>query len=75
MFPQIDALPPDIGGAVRTAVGLLREPAPTEAVAVRTGVLTLLETVSARRPLVVIVDDLQLVDRDTAEVLTFVLRG
>lgn len=74
VFPQMDGLPPDIGSALRTAVGLLREPAPTEAVAVRTGVLTLIETVSARRPLVVIVDDLQLVDRDTAEVLTFVLR-
>ncbi|GAA1862713.1 LuxR family transcriptional regulator [Pseudonocardia ailaonensis] len=74
LLPQIDALPPQAGSALRTAVGLLHEPAPTEAVAIRTGVLGLLEAVSSRQPLVVVVDDLQLVDRDTSEVLTFVLR-
>ncbi|MHC1558995.1 AAA family ATPase [Actinomycetospora sp. C-140] len=74
LLPQLSVLPASTARAVRAAVGLVADQQPVDAAAVRTGVLRLLGAVATQRPLLLVVDDVQLVDRDTCEVLTFVLR-
>ncbi|QFZ24309.1 helix-turn-helix transcriptional regulator [Saccharothrix syringae] len=74
LLPGAGALPPHLGEAVAAACGLAGVPVAPDPTALRLGVLALLGAAARQRPVLVTVDDVQLVDRDTCEVLSFVLR-
>ncbi|MEU0512824.1 AAA family ATPase [Amycolatopsis sp. NPDC006125] len=72
LLPELAALPQHLAEAVAAACGIAESaPDPT---ALRLGVLALLGEVAGRGPVLVTVDDVQLADRDSCDVLTFVLR-
>ncbi|WP_197522898.1 helix-turn-helix transcriptional regulator [Actinokineospora pegani] len=71
LLDDLDGLAAHLRAAVLGAFGLAGSPEPA---ALRVAVLTLLAQVSERTPLLLLVDDVALMDRDSLDVLTFVLR-
>ncbi|GAB2712026.1 helix-turn-helix transcriptional regulator [Kitasatospora kifunensis] len=74
LLPDLAGLPAHLREALQTAFGMVAAGKPVDSMLLRVAVLTLLADVSRRRPLLLIVDDIQLFDRDSREVLSFVLR-
>src|SRR6266516_7385339 len=72
-LPRIDELPGPQGGALRAAFGLVGD-APPDRFLVGLATLTLLAQSAVEGPLLVIVDDAQWLDRESADVLAFVAR-
>jgi DNA-binding CsgD family transcriptional regulator len=68
---ELDDLAGDLVEHLRAALALGRRPA--DPVAVRLGVLRVIGALAARQPLLVTIDDADLLDLATAEVLTFAL--
>ena len=76
LVPYLDHiadLPPTQAQALRTAIGL-SDAAPANSFILGLSVLTILSAVTARRPLLVIVDDAQWLDPESVEILGFVAR-
>lgn len=73
VLDRADALPTRQREALLTAFGLAGGPPPDRLV-LSLAVLGLLEEVASRRPLVVVVDDLQWLDPSTREIVTFLGR-
>ena len=73
VLDQTGALPRRQREALLTAFGLASGPAPDRLV-LSLAVLGLLEEVAHRQPLVVVVDDVQWVDRSSREIIAFVSR-
>ncbi|WP_370372577.1 AAA family ATPase [Catenulispora sp. GP43] len=71
---DLAGLPPHLREALETAFGVIPATRPTDSMLLRIAVLTLLADVSRRRPLLLIVDDVQFFDRDSLDVLSFVMR-
>ncbi|WP_424187040.1 AAA family ATPase [Actinokineospora sp. G85] len=71
LLDDLDGLAPRPRAAVLAAFGLAGSPDPA---VLPVAVLTLLAQVSERTPLLLLVNDVSLVDRDSLDVLTFVLR-
>ena len=71
---RLDALPAPQAAALRTAFGLAEGEAPNRFL-VSAGALALLADLSDEAPLLVVVDDLQWLDRGSAEALLFAARG
>ncbi|MEV0952098.1 AAA family ATPase [Promicromonospora sp. NPDC050249] len=69
----VDSLPARQRAALSTAFGLAEGPAP-ERLLINLAVLGLLEEVASTRRLLIVVEDLQWLDRSTVETLTFVAR-
>ncbi|MER5737386.1 AAA family ATPase [Streptomyces sp. NPDC002262] len=74
LIPDAADLPGHLREVLETAFGLAPITRPAEPMLLRVAVLTLLAEASRRRPVVVIGDDVQLFDRDSLDVLGFVLR-
>ena len=72
--PDLAGLPSHLREALETAFGVVPATRPIDSMQLRIAVLTLLADVSRRRPLLLIVDDVQFYDRDSREVLSFVMR-
>ncbi len=73
LYTEIQRLPPALRDALTVALGFGPGPAPA-ALLVCNAALALLTTVARKTPVVVIVDDLQWVDRPSAVVLGFIAR-
>ncbi len=73
VLPSTGALPGPQKNALLTALGM-REGAPPEVFLVGLATLSLLDEVADERPLVVVADDFQWLDRETSSVLSFVAR-
>ncbi|WP_426570210.1 ATP-binding protein [Streptomyces canus] len=73
LFDDFDVLDPVHRDALRVAIGIGGGPAPDRLVT-STAVLLLLRLISARTPLLIVVDDLPWLDRATNAVLGFVAR-
>lgn len=73
MLDRLDRLPEPQRAALRTAFGISAGPAPDRFM-VGLAVLGLLSDVAERQPLMCLVDDLQWLDRVSAQVLAFVAR-
>ena len=69
---RIDGLPPAPARAMRAAVGATAEPG--DALLVRAATLTLLSELAEEQPLLCLVDDAHLVDRESAAALLFAVR-
>ncbi|WP_405993609.1 ATP-binding protein [Streptomyces sp. NBC_00986] len=70
---QLDAVKPQLAGALKVALGLGTGPAPTRLLAAN-AVLELLRRAAGERPLLLVVDDPQWLDRASALVLGMVAR-
>ena len=73
MVDRLDRLPVPQRGALRTAFGLSAGPAPDRFL-VGLAVLSLFSDVAEEQPLLCLLDDLQWIDRASAQVLVFVAR-
>jgi DNA-binding CsgD family transcriptional regulator len=73
LLHRVEHLPAPQSGALRTAFGLGPGPAPDRFL-VGLAVLSLFSDVAEERPLIVLVDDVQWLDRASAQVLSFVAR-
>jgi DNA-binding CsgD family transcriptional regulator len=73
MLERVDHLPPPQRNALRLAFGLSEGPAPDRFL-LGLAALSLLSDVAEERPLVCLVDDVQWLDRESAQVLSFVAR-
>ena len=73
MLERVEHLPPPQGEALRLAFGLSEGPAPDRFM-LGLAALSLLSDVADKRPLLCVVDDVQWLDRESAEVLSFVAR-
>jgi predicted ATPase len=73
MLDRLERLPAPQGGALRTAFGLSTGSAPDRFL-VGLAVLALLSETATTRPVVCLVDDMQWIDRTSAQVLGFVAR-
>ncbi|WP_370152994.1 helix-turn-helix transcriptional regulator [Streptacidiphilus sp. EB129] len=67
-------LPTHLREALETAFGMTPATRPADPMVLRVAVLTLLADASRHRPLLLVADDVQLFDRDSRDVLSFVLR-
>ncbi|MEY9934093.1 DNA-binding CsgD family transcriptional regulator/tetratricopeptide (TPR) repeat protein [Catenulispora sp. GP43] len=74
LLPGIVELPGHLRKALETAFGSVAATEPADPMHLRVAVLTVLAEVSRRRPLLLIVDDVQLFDRDSRDVLGFAVR-
>ncbi|PWW67121.1 AAA family ATPase [Actinokineospora spheciospongiae] len=72
VLTAVDDLTAHLRDAVLTAFGLV--PGAPDPTSLRVAVLTLLGALSARRPVLLVVDDVHLADRDSCAVLGFALR-
>jgi DNA-binding NarL/FixJ family response regulator len=73
LYPEIQRLPPALRDALSVALGFGPGPAPG-ALLVGNAALLLLTTIARRTPVLLIVDDMQWIDRSSAVVLGFVAR-
>src|SRR6202171_6456029 len=73
MLDHLDGLPGPQRDALRTALGIAAGTAPDHFL-VALAVLGLLSDVAEQRPLICLVDDMQWIDRASAQVLAFVAR-
>jgi DNA-binding CsgD family transcriptional regulator/tetratricopeptide (TPR) repeat protein len=73
MLERIDDLPPPQREALRLAFGLSEGPAPDRFL-LGLAALSLLSDAAEKRPLVCVIDDVQWLDRESAQVLSFVAR-
>jgi DNA-binding CsgD family transcriptional regulator len=73
MLERVEHLPPPQRDALRLAFGLSEGPAPDRFL-LGLAALSLLSDVAEEQPLVCIVDDVQWLDRESAQVLSFVAR-
>ncbi|NJP94594.1 AAA family ATPase [Nonomuraea sp. FMUSA5-5] len=74
LLPEAGALPAHQRAAVEAAFGIAAAAEPHDPAPLRIGVLNLLAEAARRRPLLLIVDDVQHFDRDSRDVLGFVTR-
>ncbi|AQZ70196.1 hypothetical protein BKM31_07115 [[Actinomadura] parvosata subsp. kistnae] len=74
LLPEAGALPAHQREAVEAAFGIAAATQPHDPAPLRIGVLNLLAGAARRRPLLLIVDDVQHFDRDSRDVLGFVTR-
>jgi DNA-binding CsgD family transcriptional regulator/predicted negative regulator of RcsB-dependent stress response len=73
MLERVDNLPPPQQLALRLAFGLSEGPAPDRFL-LGLAVLSLLSDAAEKRPLVCVIDDVQWLDRESAQLLSFVAR-
>ena len=73
MLERIDHLPPPQQEALRLAFGLSEGP-PPDRFLLGLAALSLLSDAAEKRPLVCVIDDVQWLDRESAQVLSFVAR-
>ncbi|MEZ0094856.1 AAA family ATPase [Streptacidiphilus sp. EB129] len=74
LLPTIADLPAHLREALETAFGMTPATTPADSLLLRVAVLTLLADVSRHEPLLLVLDDTQLFDRDSRDVISFVLR-
>lgn len=74
LLPDADDLPDHLREALETSFGLAPIIRPVDPMLLRVAVLTLVAGASRQRPVVLVGDDVQLFDRDSLDVLGFVLR-
>jgi DNA-binding CsgD family transcriptional regulator len=74
VLDQMDGLPTRQARALRGAFAMSEDAVPSDALLTGIAVLTLLAGVSERGPLLVVVDDVQWLDRASLDALTFVAR-
>ncbi|MFE5297826.1 helix-turn-helix transcriptional regulator [Streptomyces sp. NPDC056632] len=74
LIPRAADLPGHLREVLETSFGLAPITRPVDPMLLRVAVLTLLVEASRHRPVVVLGDDVQLFDRDSLDVLGFVLR-
>jgi DNA-binding CsgD family transcriptional regulator len=74
VLPEAAALPGHLRTALETAFGIAVDEGPPDSMLLRTAVLTLLGAVSGRQRVLVTCDDVQHMDRDSLDVLGFVMR-
>ncbi|MBO4258913.1 AAA family ATPase [Streptomyces griseorubiginosus] len=74
VLPDITALPDHLRTALETAFGLAPAEGPADPLTLRMAVLTLLTGVCNRQRVLLAVDDVQHFDRDSLDVLSFVMR-
>ncbi|MGW2960386.1 AAA family ATPase [Streptomyces sp. NPDC001220] len=74
LLDRVAGLPPRQAEALRGAFGLSAEPVPPDPLLTGIAVLTLLSELSDERPLLVVVDDTQWLDRASLDALAFTAR-
>ncbi|MER8222550.1 AAA family ATPase [Streptomyces sp. NPDC094143] len=74
VLAEAAALPARLRTALDTAFGIALDDGPPDSMLLRTAVLTLLGGVSGRQRLLLALDDVQHMDRDSLDVLGFVMR-
>ncbi|MFI9844904.1 AAA family ATPase [Nonomuraea sp. NPDC051941] len=74
LLPETDDLPEHQRAALKAAFGIVAATRQHDPMPLRVGVLNLLARVSRSRPVLLIADDVQHFDRDTRDVLGFVMR-
>ncbi|MGW0203366.1 ATP-binding protein, partial [Nonomuraea sp. NPDC003201] len=74
LLPETDDLPEHQREALKAAFGIVAATRQHDPMPLRVGVLNLLARVSRSRPVLLIADDVQHFDRDTRDVLGFVMR-
>ncbi|MBB5783146.1 ATP-binding protein [Nonomuraea jabiensis] len=74
LLPETDDLPEHQQEALKAAFGIVAATRQHDPMPLRVGVLNLLARVSRSRPVLLIADDVQHFDRDTRDVLGFVMR-
>ncbi|MGV9387304.1 AAA family ATPase [Nonomuraea sp. NPDC003707] len=74
LLPETDDLPEHQREALKAAFGIVAATRQQDPMPLRVGVLNLLARVSRSRPVLLIADDVQHFDRDTRDVLGFVMR-
>jgi DNA-binding CsgD family transcriptional regulator len=74
VLPDVTTLPGHLRGALETAFGIAPAEGPPDPMLLRVAVLTLLTEVSRRQGILLAVDDVQHFDRDSLDVLGFVMR-
>ncbi|WP_431903194.1 helix-turn-helix transcriptional regulator [Nonomuraea sp. bgisy101] len=74
VLPEVGTLAEHLRGALESAVGIAPVGGQLDPMLLRVAVLTLLTGVSRRRPVLLVVDDVQHCDRDSLDVLGFVAR-
>ncbi|GAA1585688.1 LuxR family transcriptional regulator [Actinomadura kijaniata] len=71
---ELGGLPEHLRAPLEAAFGTVAAPRPPDPMLLRIAVLTLVTRTAARRPVALVVDDVQHFDRDSADVLGFVTR-
>ncbi|WP_113702976.1 helix-turn-helix transcriptional regulator [Nonomuraea lactucae] len=74
VLAEVGTLAEHLRGALESAVGLAPAGGQPDPMLLRVAVLTLLTDLSRRRPVMLVVDDVQHCDRDSLDVLGFVVR-
>lgn len=74
LHDHISALPRPLRDTLNDILGINSTPAPRGPVIVRQALLAVLKSAARQRPLLLALDDVDLLDRDTREVLTYVSR-
>lgn len=74
LHSHVDDLPAPLRDTLNDVLGVSSEPAPRGPVVIRQALLALLKSASREQPLLLALDDVDLLDRDTREVVTSVSR-
>ncbi|WP_329466401.1 AAA family ATPase [Streptomyces sp. NBC_01431] len=74
LLPDLGTLPEHLRGALESAFGIAPADGPPDPMLLRVAVLTLLTEVSRRQGILLAADDIQHFDRDSLDVLGFVMR-